>query len=203
MGFCAVDDAKDGLNRAITLVVRLSDSIVDEIDNAPTHTYFHHYRTVNTFLDQCSLRLGLYLQSKGYRYLTIPASQSVGGYQSRYSHKKAACLAGLGTIGKSALFLHHRYGPRVRLATVLIDCEFEVQNHRPRFLCGDCDLCVKACPALALTGNGWENLSDSPRLIDPAACSSYMKDKFQLIGRGAVCGICMQVCPLYEGYHNN
>ena len=34
---------------------------------------------------------------------------------------KAACLAGLGSMGRSGLFLHRRWGPRVRLATLFTD----------------------------------------------------------------------------------
>ena len=44
------------------------------------------------------------------------------------SHKQAACAAGLGVIGKSSLFLHHRFGPRVRLATLFTDCPFPVET---------------------------------------------------------------------------
>ena len=62
--------------------------------------------------DRAMLRLGLALQAEGWRYLPIPASQSVPtpedprGYHGRWSHKKAAVLAGLGTVGTSGLFLH-------------------------------------------------------------------------------------------------
>ena len=74
--------------------------MVEEMDGAPTHSYFHHYRTVNTFLDQAMLRVGLALQEEGWRYLPVPASQSVPtqedprGFHGRCSHKKAAILAG-------------------------------------------------------------------------------------------------------------
>ena len=106
----------------ISIAVKLSDAIIDEITDAPTHTYFHHYRTVNTFIDQTLLKLGIYLEQKGYRYITVGASQSINlngwNYNGRYSHKKLACLAGLGTIGKSSLFLHKEYGARVRLGSL-------------------------------------------------------------------------------------
>ena len=45
---------------AVTLVVRLSNAIVDEIEGEPTLTYFSHYRAVNAFLDQCLLKAGLF-----------------------------------------------------------------------------------------------------------------------------------------------
>ena len=81
----------------ISIAVKLSDAIIDEITDAPTHTYFHHYRTVNTFIDQTLLKLGIYLEQKGYRYITVGASQSINlngwNYNGRYSHKKLACLA--------------------------------------------------------------------------------------------------------------
>ena len=36
---------------------------------------------------------------------------------------------------------------------------------------------------------------DREEMFDAQKCSEYMKRKFQHIGRGAVCGICMEVCP--------
>ena len=59
VGFCQVEDGVGGLKNAISIVVKLSDAIIDEIENAPTHTYFNHYRTVNTFIDQCLLQAGM------------------------------------------------------------------------------------------------------------------------------------------------
>lgn len=127
---------------AVTLVVRLSNAIVDEIEGEPTLTYFSHYRAVNAFLDQCLLKAGLFLDRAGYQYITVAASQSMNqkgwNYQGRFSHKQAACAAGLGVIGKSSLFLHHRFGPRVRLATLFTDCPFPVENALPASLCGSC-----------------------------------------------------------------
>ena len=123
----------------ISIAVKLSDAIIDEITDAPTHTYFHHYRTVNTFIDQTLLKLGIYLEQKGYRYITVGASQSINlngwNYNGRYSHKKLACLAGLGTIGKSSLFLHKEYGARVRLGSLFTNCPVSFQNHAPVSIC--------------------------------------------------------------------
>ena len=89
------------LGYGISIAVPLSDAVVDEIllENKPTHSYFHHYRTVNFYLDRCMLEIGLLLESNGYRYMPIGASQSIPtvsdpkGYHGRYSHKKAACLS--------------------------------------------------------------------------------------------------------------
>lgn len=104
VGFSLIDNSDTGeLKYAVSIVVRLSDAIVDEIDGAPTPTYFNHYRTVNAFIDRMLLEAGLFLQSKGYSYITVAASQSIPGtpFNGRYSHKEAARKAGLGWIGKN------------------------------------------------------------------------------------------------------
>ena len=52
VGFAKATDGICGLPYSLSIVVPLSNAIIDEIDSAPTHTYFNHYRTVNTFIDQ-------------------------------------------------------------------------------------------------------------------------------------------------------
>lgn len=200
VGFCKIDDGDFGECRyGISIVVRLSESIVDEIGAEPTHTYFNHYRTVNAFIDSLLLKAGLFLQSRGYRYITVAASQSINkdgwNYKGRYSHKKVATLSGLGSIGKSSMFLHKDFGAKVRLGSIFTDCEFDVSDVKPLDLCSGCDKCVKACPSGAISGNMWQVGCDREYMFDPEKCSNYMKNHFKHIGRGAVCGICMKVCP--------
>lgn len=199
VGFCKADQNPFSLPYAISYTIPLSDAIIDGIGDAPTHTYFHHYRSVNALIDHLSLRCGLMLAANGYRYTPIPASQSVNGMQGIYSHKRAAVDSGLGTIGKSSLFISKLNGPRVRLGTILTDCVFEVPEVDPTCQCGDCNLCSRACPAMAITGKQWSADAAREDILDAAACSEYMKRNFQHIGRGAVCGICMRVCP--KGIH--
>ncbi len=189
------------LDNAVTVVVKLSSSVIEAISDQPTYSYFHHYRTVNALIDQITLRLGMYLEKAGARYVCVPASQSHGrAYEGLFSHKKAAVLSGLGSIGKNALFLSSRYGARVRLGTVLTDMDLsagypETLKDSP---CQDCMACVKACPAMAIFGENFDPNLPGKKLVDAASCSEFMKKKFQLIGRGSVCGICIRKCP-YSG----
>ena len=199
VGFFKLDDGEETYPYGVSIVARLSEGIIDEIEDEPTHTYFNHYRNVNAFIDSMLLQAGMFLQKKGYKYITVAASQSINkdgwNYMARFSHKKGACLAGLGSIGRNSLFLHNEYGSYVRLGTIFTDCPFECDNTLAESICTGCDICVKACPAKAIKGGDWT--PDTPReeIFDPEKCSQYMKKQFQHIGRGSVCGICMKVCP--------
>ena len=65
------DDRLKAYNYAVTIGVRLSDAIIDEISDKPTYTYFHHYRTVNALLDQIALRGLLFIQQQGFRAFAV------------------------------------------------------------------------------------------------------------------------------------
>ncbi len=190
-GFTTLDDGAYGLCGAVSIVVRLSDAIMDGIDSGPTHTYFNHYRQVNAFIDRILLGVGFILQDEGYKYIPVAASQSVSpdGYSGVYSHKKAAHLAGLGNVGRSNLFIHRWYGARVRLGTVLTDCLFDKPIHIYEDMCTDCMVCVTNCPAGAIKGGAWTGIRED--IFDPKLCSDYMKKEYRLIGRGSVCGRCI------------
>lgn len=185
----------------ITLVWRLLDGVLDEVQtlNSPTYSYFQHYRSVNAELDRLTLWLATKLEQAGFRALPIGASQSVhdmGNYSGAFQHKTAAVRAGLGWIGKSALFVSPQFGPRVRLATILTDAPVpNPQCGDGTSQCGNCEVCVKICPAKAIKGANFVPGLPREELFDPAACSNYMKEAYLRIGRGSVCGLCIVNCP--------
>ena len=184
---------------AVALVYKLSNGLLDEVQEGPTFSYFHHYRTVNAFLDSQTLWLSTMIEREGYRAVPVAASQSLpgsdGAYNSLFQHKTAAVLAGLGWIGKSVLFVSPEFGPRVRLATVLTDMPLPKGKPRMPIGCGDCNICVQACPAMAIKGQNYFEGCSRADLFDAQACSQHMKRAYQHIGRGAVCGICVSRCP--------
>lgn len=194
---------------AISLGVPLSKTVVASIQDGPNPTYFHNYRTINAFLDQTALRLVLEIERSGHHAVYVPASQTVDsdGIRGLFSHKMAAVLSGLGGIGKNALFISSKYGPALRLSTVLTDYPIPPQNvsgisETPENLalppnpCVNCGICVQKCPCGALTGTSWKPGIPRDEILDAKKCSEYMKKAYRDIGRGAVCSICMAVCPL-------
>ncbi len=188
------------LKSAVTVMVRLSDEIIDHIKDKPTHTYFHHYRTVNFLIDQITLRTTQLLQDWGYHALAVPASQTIKTEEDRYTalfqHKTAATRAGLGWIGKSGLLVTPEFGPRIRLGTVLTDMELPYGEPVEESRCGECMECTKKCPAMALQGINWKAGMERKLLVDAHACSTHMHDRYRHIGRGSVCGICIKSCPV-------
>ena len=187
---------------AVTVIVRLSKKVLRQIneDTGPTYIYYHHYRTVNTLIDQITLKAVLFIQDAGYNAIAIPASQTIpdedNPHHGDFSHKIGAVMSGLGRIGKSSLFIDHDYGPGVRLGTILTDMELPIiELIQKENKCISCNNCVNHCPAKAIKGNLWnENISTSD-LVDVIACNDYMRNNYMGIGRGSVCGICIKVCP--------
>ncbi|WDV44752.1 epoxyqueuosine reductase [Clostridiaceae bacterium M8S5] len=189
----------ENLTTGISIMVRLSDAIMDKVTKKPTKTYFHHYRTVNFLIDQITLALTTMIQNEGYYALAIPASQTVktedDPYTGLFQHRTVAVRAGLGWIGKNACLITDEYGPRVRLGTVLTDMQIDYDEPISKSKCGQCNICVINCPAIALKGNLWHVGIPREDLVDVIACSNHMSEHYKDIGRGSVCGVCVSSCP--------
>lgn len=196
IGFCKYEQSPlPNLPYAISIALKLSDAILSTITDAPTPMYFQHYRTANSILDTTAFQITRKIEQLGYNAFPVAASQSLGGdkrYEGFVPHKTVAVCCGLGFVGKSGLFLTREYGSKVRLATILTDMPLERQLPLIENGCGGCTICRDACPAGAIYG---ELPHEGGRNFDPEKCSKYMKDHFQGIGRGSVCGVCIKVCP--------
>jgi epoxyqueuosine reductase QueG len=178
----------EGIDRAVCLGLGLSESILAEIEAAPTRLYFHHYRTVNTFLDQAALKVCGYIRKKGYRALPVPASQILDwqAQKAHLSHKRTGYLAGLGWIGRNNLLVNRDLGSQFRLASVLTDMPLKADKP-VRQDCADCRLCIEACPCGAIG----ESASD----FDYLKCFEKLKEfqKRRLTDQ-YICGVCVKAC---------
>ncbi len=195
LGFSPIKNLSE-LKYAVTIAVKLPDAVLKTIENKPTIAYFHEYRTANAFLDNCTFKIARFIEKQGFLAFPIGASQSLpeSDYEALFSHKHAGRLAGLGFIGKSGLFITKEYGSKIRLATVLTNMPLSSENPIIENGCGDCCSCVKACPAGAISGTVYREGMRREDFFFADKCSHHMKT-YKDIGRGAVCGICIKVCP--------
>jgi epoxyqueuosine reductase QueG len=175
-------------DRAICLGARLSQGILEEIESAPTKLYFHHYRTVNAFLDQVAFKVCNYIQKLGYLSLPIPASQIIDwqNQKAHLSHKKIGYLAGLGWIGRNNLLVNKDLGSQFRLVSILTHMPLKADKPLKKD-CGACNLCVTICPVSAIR--------EDPANFGHTECFEKLKEfqKQRLVDQ-YICGICVKIC---------
>jgi len=178
-----------GLDKGISLAVRLSDKIIESIEDRPTKLYYYHYRQVNYFLDRVALGVTEFIQNRGCNGLPIPSSQTIDWEKQmgHLSHKEVAQQAGLGWIGRNNLLVNPDYGSRIRLVTILTD--FPLPSDNPiDGSCDDCRACLAICPAGAIK----ERAEDFDRL----ACFRKLDEFRKTCGIGHhICGLCLKSCP--------
>lgn len=178
----------EGLTFGVSIAVRVSDSVLKGVVVGPTRHYLHHYRMLNFLLDQCTLRISLAIQERGYNALPIPASQIIDWEKqtAHLSHKMIALRAGIGFIGRNNLLVHPEYGSKIRIASVLTDMSLKT-DEAIKEGCNGCKRCIDACPVSAI--------GESHKQWDKTACLEKLKyfAKAHNVGQ-YICGLCVKVC---------
>jgi len=197
--FNLLDKYKYGFSIAVSLPQAVIDSITIK---TPGEIYAHYYKTANSLLDHITFCLSEKIVTHGYSSLAIPASLSIGPDKlfSNASHKAFARSAGLGWIGKNLLLITPKFGPRVRLGTVLTDIPLKPNKPLDGFTCGNCTKCIEACPIQALKDTKFEVYPvNREEVFDAKKCHTRLEKmgKKEFIGV-SVCGICIQACPIGE-----
>lgn len=109
--------------------------------------------------------------------------------------RELARLAGLGFIGKNASLINPEYGSWIILGGMIFNWDLETDSPI-KMDCGDCELCIRACPAKAI---------EKPYQINPHLCLSYItqkkgcltQDEYELMGNKIYgCDTCQEVCPI-------
>ena len=109
--------------------------------------------------------------------------------------KAWAVRSGIGWQGKHSVTITKEYGSWVCLGEIICDLEFEYDSP-VEDLCGECRLCIEACPTKAIT---------EPYIVNASRCISYQTIEHDeeidanvatKIGRWIYgCDICQEVCP--------
>ncbi|MGD9817216.1 MAG: 4Fe-4S double cluster binding domain-containing protein [Desulfomonilaceae bacterium] len=193
------EDLLKNFRRAISIGVRLSDGIINPIDDRPTPLYQQHYLKVNALLDDIALRVSQFIQDCKSVALPIPASQLLNKehWYSYISHKAVAIAAGVGWQGKSLLVVSPDYGPRIRLVTILTD--MSLRPDKPiRNRCGKCTACTEACPVQAIKGvNTTRHYSDRDEALFFEKCVERVTGNARDLPfiESPICGVCIRACP--------
>lgn len=150
----------------------------------PRYTWFDAYAALREKLGVLGRRLG-----GAYRVL-VDANQHVD--------REAAARSGVGFYGKNTLLITRRHGSWVVLGTLVTDLALEA-TPTLALDCGECRLCIDACPTGAL---------DEPGTLDSTRCLSYWTQapapppaayRAELDAQVYGCDICQDVCPWNRG----
>jgi epoxyqueuosine reductase len=148
------------------------------------YTWRDRYAELRERLDALGSRLG-----GRYRVL-VDANQHVD--------REAAARSGVGFYGKNTMLITRRHGSWVVLGTLVTNVELEPTPPLGSD-CGDCRLCIDACPTGAL---------DEPGTLDATRCLSYwtqapapIPERYrEALGAQVYgCDICQDVCPWNRG----
>ncbi|MEM1900834.1 MAG: 4Fe-4S double cluster binding domain-containing protein [Candidatus Nezhaarchaeales archaeon] len=159
------------------------------------------YYVYEVILAEKALKLCLHLRDLGFKAKHEPY---------RLPLKQVAVKAGAGCYGKNSLIISPQYGSRIRFTCIVTDAELEPDQPFKADLCGECDLCVRACPLNAIR---------EPYRIDARRCvnsltppsrevdSDVMELAPKLLRRPTenaiiLCSICQAVCPYNKGVKN-
>ena len=148
------------------------------------YTWDEAYADLRERLDELGRRLG-----GAYRVL-VDANQHVD--------REAAARSGVGFYGKNTMVITRHHGSFVVLGTLVTDVELEATPALDAG-CGECRLCIDACPTHAL---------DEPGTLDATRCLSYSTQapgaipeahRTALGAQVYGCDICQDVCPWNRG----
>ncbi|MGQ9811536.1 MAG: tRNA epoxyqueuosine(34) reductase QueG [bacterium] len=111
------------------------------------------------------------------------------------AEKPIAVRAGIGYYGKNGIVITEEFGSYVVLGEILTDIEIEPHDSPVDKDCGECDLCIKACPTGAIV---------APYIVERQRCLQYLSERLCIIphkirriwgNRLYGCTTCQDVCP--------
>jgi epoxyqueuosine reductase len=174
-----IDGARSVIAAALCYYRDASPPGVDQ-GRLPRYTWRDEYRVLRSRLEELGRRLG-----GSYRVLVD---------ENDHVDRAAAVRAGIAFYGKNTMAITRSHGSWVVLGAIVTDIEIEPTPSLD-LDCGDCQLCIDACPTGAL---------DEPGALDASRCLSYWTQapasvpepyRDELADMVYGCDICQQVCP--------
>lgn len=113
---------------------------------------------------------------------------------SPMEERQLGLISGLGYIGYNDLLIHPEFGTYMMLGTVFIEEKIEPYRLSIDDDCGNCRLCIEACPGGALSVEGYTEhkcLSYQNQMKIAFTLDDVKPFKAMIFG----CDICQRVCP--------
>lgn len=193
-----------GFGYGISVAAALDPDVINGIGNGPTKEYYDEYYRLNRFLDSLDLKAAAIIKDHGFHAFPQTRANVSIDYKDLSTilpHKTVATRAGIGWIGKCALLVTEKYGPAVRISSVITDAPLEVDQPINRSNCGTCSNCVRNCPAAALSGELWSAGQERESLYNASACRMKAIERTWRVSPGEThCGLCILVCPKTRSY---
>jgi len=153
---------------------------------ASMYTYGYHYHDVMRSMMHEALK------ELNVEYKALVDNHTI-------NERKCLEMTGLAFHGKNNLMIHKDLGSFFFIGLVLTKEKYPEVIEENKLSCGDCTICIKACPVGALdNGFDW-----------PTCISGYNQEKRTLtdyeISKNALlmgCDICQRVCPYNKGVNS-
>ena len=208
VGFADITNftTKKGLNRGVVFYIAYPKEIIRNMKNAPTPEYLTELINLNSRLDELGMKCEEFLIKQGFNAYAQTKKRlgtDFGEFNSfELPHKTIATRAGLGWIGKSALFTTSKYGSALRLSSVLTDAPLDIGTPILKSKCGKCEMCKDACLGGAISGREWNYKLKRNEFYDDKKCEKYaLKISKENLGKAdTVCGKCIYACPHTQKY---
>ncbi len=174
----------EGARSAIVLGARQSFAALDSpVVQMAQHDTLYAYAGV----DRAAHALVRVLEDAGHAALAVPSflpmnmGDEVKGMLGEVDHRRAAVEAGLGVYGQNNLLVTEKYGPRLRLATVLTTAVLAPGRRIKKQVCTECGKCVDACPPNALETPGKTDKRSCGKTVFEYGLRGLMRFGFKLI----------------------
>lgn len=179
---------------AVSIGIAYDPSVVKQL-NENVRVFHEHLLDTKERMRELVVLAERFLSERGCSTWTPEISKTLPNLTSDFSHKTAATRAGLGWVGKNALFVSKAHGCGIRLATILTNAPLSPGTPVVTSSCGRCRRCVEACPCHAITGSQWEPGIGRDALLDADRCKRWRDGRKALFGFADPCGLCIQACP--------
>ena len=205
VGFADVDGlAKQfiDLPNGISLVLKLPKETIQLVKNEEYEEYWKSFHRAIGQLTKISHKGERYIKSLRYDAFALTMKRNECDMEKLLSilpYKTIATKAGLGWIGRSALFVTPEYGSAVALSAILTDMPLEHGTPITDSECDDCTNCQEACPVGAINPQKWNDRLNREDIIDIETCGEYIIEQYKA---GLGCTKCMSECKLTQEYLN-